>query len=42
VDRAIRRLPIRDQLRMTLELLGDADEPQPLPANVLRFRPRPT
>ena len=38
--RAVRRLPLRDQLSLTLELLDDADEPQALPANVVRFRPR--
>ena len=38
--RAVRRLPLREQLSLTLALLED-DQPQPLPANVLRFRPRP-
>jgi hypothetical protein len=38
--RAVRRLPLRDQLSLTLELLEEADEPQALPANVVRFRPR--
>jgi hypothetical protein len=38
--RAVRRLPLRDQLSLTLELLEDAHEPQALPANVVRFRPR--
>ena len=38
--RAVRRLPLRDQLSLTLELLDDADEPQAPPANVVRFRPR--
>jgi hypothetical protein len=38
--RAVRRLPLREQLSMTLALLEN-DEPRPLPANVVRFRPRP-
>jgi hypothetical protein len=38
--RAVRRLPVREQLSMTLALLED-DESRPLPPNVVRFRPRP-
>ncbi|HTD80212.1 MAG TPA: hypothetical protein VK898_21430 [Chloroflexota bacterium] len=38
--RAVRRLPLRDQLSLTLELLDNADEPQAPPANVVRFRRR--
>ena len=39
-------LPLYDQLEPTLELLEqdgwpDLDTPEPLPANVVRFRPRP-
>jgi hypothetical protein len=37
--RAVRRLPLREQLSLTIALLED-DEAQPLPANVVRFRPR--
>jgi hypothetical protein len=42
---AVRCLPIYDQLELTLELLQQRDwpdftEPEPLPPNVVRFRPR--
>jgi hypothetical protein len=42
---AVRRLPLREQLTMTIELLRDAEgcdagQDEPLPSNVLRFRPR--
>jgi hypothetical protein len=38
-------LPLFDQLELTVELLTQADwpdfeKPQPLPPNVVRFRPR--
>jgi hypothetical protein len=39
--RAVRRLSLRDQLVMTIELLDENDEPSPLPPNVVLFRPRP-
>jgi hypothetical protein len=42
---AMQWLPIYDQLELTLELLAqtdwpDLDQPEPLPPNVVRFRPR--
>ena len=42
---AVRCLPLYDQLELILELLRQADwpefdDPEPLPANVVRFRPR--
>ncbi len=42
---AVRRLPLYDQLELTLELLRqidwpEFDDPEPLPPNVVRFRPR--
>lgn len=42
---AVHCLPLYDQLDLTLELLRqeewpDFDEPEPLPPNVVRFRPR--
>jgi hypothetical protein len=45
VARAVRSLSLHDQLSLTLELLRTADWPdtqsrEPLPANVVRFRPR--
>ena len=38
--RAFNRLPLYDQLLLTLELLHEP-EPDPLPDNVVPFRPRP-
>ena len=38
--RAVRRLPLREQLAMTLQLLDDLEDTRPLPANVVPFRPR--
>ena len=45
IAHAVRGLPLYDQLELTLELLRQGDwpdfsEPEPLPANVVRFRPR--
>jgi hypothetical protein len=45
IARAVRSLPLYDQLELTLELLHQGDwpnfaEPEPLPPNVVRFRPR--
>jgi hypothetical protein len=45
VARAVRRLPLGDQLELTLELLRQSEWPQfdnceELPPNVVRFRPR--
>ena len=42
---AVRCLPLYDQLELTLELLRQTDwpefdDPEPLPPNVVRFRPR--
>jgi hypothetical protein len=42
---AVQRLPLFDQLELTVELLKQADwpdfeKPEPLPPNVVRFRPR--
>ncbi len=41
---AVRRLSLYEQLELTLQLLGDewpeAASPEPLPANVIPFRPR--
>ena len=42
---AISRLPLHDRLELTLQLLHQADwpdfdDPEPLPPNVVRFRPR--
>jgi hypothetical protein len=42
---AVRCLPLYDQLELQLELLHqpgwpEFDEPDPLPLNVIRFRPR--
>jgi len=42
---AVRRLTFFDQLELTLELLKqndwpDFETPEPLPPNVVRFRPR--
>jgi hypothetical protein len=38
--RAFNRLPLYDQLLLTLELLREP-EPGPVPDNVVPFRPRP-
>ncbi len=45
IAHAVRCLPLYDQLELTLELLRQADwpefdDPEPLPPNVVRFRPR--
>ena len=45
VAHAVRCLPLYDVLELTLELLQQDDwpefrEPEPLPPNVIRFRPR--
>ncbi len=45
IARAVHCLPLYDQLELTLELLQqddwlDFDEPEDLPPNVIRFRPR--
>jgi hypothetical protein len=45
IAHAIRCLPLYDILELQLELLRQADwpdfeQPQPLPPNVIRFRPR--
>jgi hypothetical protein len=45
VARAVRCLPLSDQLELTLELLcqrdwPDFDDVEELPPNVVRFRPR--
>ena len=45
IAHAVRCLPLYDQLELTLELLHQDDwpdftEPEPLPPNVVRFRPR--
>jgi hypothetical protein len=45
VAHALRCLPLYDVLELTLELLHqnewpEFDEPEPLPLNVIRFRPR--
>jgi hypothetical protein len=45
IAHAVRCLPLYDQLKLTLELLRQREwpafgEPEPLPPNVLRFRPR--
>jgi hypothetical protein len=45
ISHAVRCLPLHDQLELTLELLRQGDwpdfaEPEPLPPNVVRFRPR--
>ncbi len=37
---ALRRLPIAEQLLLTLELLTDPEELAHLPPNVVPFRPR--
>ncbi|MBV9603279.1 MAG: hypothetical protein JOZ87_41455 [Chloroflexi bacterium] len=45
IAHAVRCLPLSDQLEFTLELLkedewADFETPEPLPPNVVRFRPR--
>jgi len=45
IARAVRCLPLHDKLELTLELLRqeywpEFDEPELLPPNVVRFRPR--
>jgi hypothetical protein len=45
IAHALQRLPFFDQLELTLELLRQEDwpdfgEPEVLPPNVIRFRPR--
>ena len=45
IAHAVRCLPLRDQLELTLELLGQPEWPEsselePLPPNVVRFQPR--
>jgi hypothetical protein len=45
IAHAVRCLPLYDQLQLTVELLQqedwpDFDEPEVLPSNVIRFRPR--
>jgi hypothetical protein len=45
IAHAVRCLRLADQLKLTLELLRqeewpEFDEPEPLPPNVIRFRPR--
>ena len=45
IARAVRCLPLYDLLELQLELLCQADwpefdHPEPLPPNVIRFRPR--
>jgi hypothetical protein len=45
IAHAVYCLPLYDQLELMLELLGqhdwpEFDEPEPLPPNVIRFRPR--
>jgi hypothetical protein len=40
---AVRRLPLLDQLELTVELLNDVYGPEAeLPSNVIPFRPRRT
>jgi hypothetical protein len=46
IAHAVRCLSLLDVLELQLQLLGQAewpefDEPEKLPANVIRFRPRP-
>ena len=46
IAHALRCLPLYDQLELTLQLLQQdewpqLDHPEPLPPNVVRFRPRP-
>jgi hypothetical protein len=38
--REVRRLPLLEQLRLTLELLGPVETDEELPPNVVLFRPR--
>jgi hypothetical protein len=38
--RAFQRLPLYDQLALTVDLLRDSDAPpEPMPSNVILFRP---